>query len=358
MKSSTTFFICLLLVLGLLFLSCTRSVLQTAYPALHDGRYDSEFPYKNSSKQLEKITQSVQRILCMTYYDDYLYTKDDSLIVKNINASTFRQADRKRSSLSTVAGTATLIAQTHRKVLMLSAAHVFDRPDTVISYHKDERLDLPFLVQSISVINRLELISPDFRDNGPIRIIHLEPETDIALLVKEFEAITPPMISVMQYPFGRAKDLEWGSFVYLIGCPKGHKVITKGIVSSPDRDKHHSFILDALFNRGFSGGIILGIRDGIPNFELVGMATSSYSDDEKILVPDDNARVDQFMPYDGPVFVSEKKQINYGLSIATSAESIRNVLQKYKQDLEAEGFEITPLLSPKEPRKESGNQDR
>ena len=65
----------------------------------------------------------------------------------------------------------------------------------------------------------------------------------------------------------------------------GHKMITRGIVSNTRDDKSDSFLIDALFNRGFSGGIILAIRDGVPNFELVGMAKSVSAKNEYLLTP-------------------------------------------------------------------------
>ena len=87
----------------------------------------------------------------------------------------------------------------------------------------------------------------------------LDEKNDIAILSKEFS--TPPKlhIPVFRYPIGKARELEWGSFIYLIGYPKGYKIITKGIVSDPDRDRQGSFLIDALFNSGLSGGILLAI---------------------------------------------------------------------------------------------------
>ena len=55
------------------------------------------------------------------------------------------------------------------------------------------------------------------------------------------------------------------------GYPSGHKMVTKAIVSSPNKDRKGSFLLDAVLTPGFSGGIALAVRDGVPNFELVGL---------------------------------------------------------------------------------------
>ncbi len=39
--------------------SCTKKIYDVVYPTLNDGRYDSEFPYKNASDQLEEISKSI-----------------------------------------------------------------------------------------------------------------------------------------------------------------------------------------------------------------------------------------------------------------------------------------------------------
>ncbi len=40
--------------------SCTKKIYDVVYPTLNDGRYDSEFPYKNASHQLEEISKSIK----------------------------------------------------------------------------------------------------------------------------------------------------------------------------------------------------------------------------------------------------------------------------------------------------------
>ncbi|MCK7529466.1 MAG: hypothetical protein MZV64_73895 [Ignavibacteriales bacterium] len=48
-------------------------------------------------------------------------------------------------------------------------------------------------------------------------------------------------------------------------------MVTKAIVSNPSRDESGSFLVDAVVNNGMSGGLVLAIKDGVPNFEMVGM---------------------------------------------------------------------------------------
>jgi S1-C subfamily serine protease len=170
---------------------------------------------------------------------------------------------------------------------------------------------------------------------------------DIALMGFHIDGNEPIGIHKISYPFGEAKKLEWGSFVYMIGYPKGVELITKGIVSSPDRDGNGSFLLDAEFNRGFSGGVILAIKDGAPNFEIVGIANSAYSDDENILVPAVDWRYDENIPYHGDVYVRFKHNINYGLSQAVPSEAILRLIRMNQDELEKKGYDLKKLLEPK-----------
>ena len=69
-------FIMLVLVTQILIqTSCTKKIYDVIYPTLSDGRYDSEFPYRNASEQLEEISNSVKMINYLAYYKAYISTK-------------------------------------------------------------------------------------------------------------------------------------------------------------------------------------------------------------------------------------------------------------------------------------------
>ena len=61
MKDSHRVLLTVVLV-PLLSLSCGTSVYREVYPTLMDGKYDSEFPYRGCSAQLEEIGESVKMI--------------------------------------------------------------------------------------------------------------------------------------------------------------------------------------------------------------------------------------------------------------------------------------------------------
>ena len=58
---------------ALFLTACSSSVYRDVYPTLIDGRYDSEFPYKGCSRQLEEISETVQMLNCIAYYRTYSF---------------------------------------------------------------------------------------------------------------------------------------------------------------------------------------------------------------------------------------------------------------------------------------------
>jgi len=61
-KLKTVSLLSFLIITQLILISCSSGTYEKIYPTLMDGKYDSEFPYRGSSEELEKISQSVQRI--------------------------------------------------------------------------------------------------------------------------------------------------------------------------------------------------------------------------------------------------------------------------------------------------------
>jgi S1-C subfamily serine protease len=173
-------------------------------------------------------------------------------------------------------------------------------------------------------------------------ILAAEPKKDLAILGVSGLRSTH-RIFFLDYPLGESRSLEWGSFVYLMGYPMGFQMITQGIVSNPNMDGKGSFLVDALFNRGFSGGIVLAVRDGVPNFELVGLAKSVSAQNKYVLRPlkDTSEYVyDPSIPYTGDIYVRTESEINYGITHAISIETIREFIQDHQDELIRQGYDL------------------
>jgi len=126
-----------------------------------------------------------------------------------------------------------------------------------------------------------------------------------------------------------------------------YQMITKALVSSPNRDSEGSFLLDAVVNKGYSGGIVLAIRDGVPNFELVGIVQWVPEEKNNIIIPGkrkDDEPYNSLIPYDGELFVKRDSEIKYGIAKIISTETIQNFVENNKQNLYDQGYYLNKYL--------------
>jgi hypothetical protein len=93
-------------------------------------------------------------------------------------------------------------------------------------------------------------------------LIAADKERDLALIGKVSEW-NISNLTFFPYNLGHSEDLEWGSFVYMMG----YQMITKGIISRPEPFSEDSFLVDAVANEGFSGSSVIAVKDGVPNFD-------------------------------------------------------------------------------------------
>ncbi|RMH69011.1 MAG: serine protease [Gemmatimonadetes bacterium] len=335
-----------LLVLFVVLSGCSQRMYDVAYPTLSDGKYDSEFPYRNASSQLAAVSETIKMVNVIAYYKTYRFAVSDGIQREDLTRAL---AEEKAISTDyfneTASGTATVIDREGRRVAVLTCAHTVNFPDTVISLFPHSSQTIQSVAFKEKQINYIR----DLPEGGDLDILAMDPAIDVAVLGQTFSVPVEGFLPVFHYPLGQGKALEWGAFVYVIGYPMGYQMITKGIVSSPNRDGQGSFLIDAPFNRGFSGGVVLAIRDGVPNFELVGMAKSVAADYENIIIPEPQSsgqRYDPHLPYTGDLFVKSNVVIKYGITHVISAELIQNFFARYQADLEQKGFYFRHLQPP------------
>ncbi len=338
----------LLLVSAVMLAGCSSSVYRDVYPTLTDGRYDSEFPYRGCSKQLEEIAETVNMLSSIAYYRTYTFALEDHVTREDIT-DTLLLRKRKESVYinSSASGTATVIFYDERRAVLLTCAHIVDFEDTVFSFYVTPgHRQTPWL-KTVAVKEKQTNYVAVFPEGGELEILAVDKTADIALLGKHFSGQPANRIAVFRYPFGNARDLEWGTFVYMFGYPSGFKMVTKGIVSNPNKDKRGAFMVDAMFSRGFSGGITLAIRDGVPNFELVGIVKLVSARTSYVLAPekeDGDVVFDPVTPYTGSVYVERKTEIESGLTQAVPIEAIREFIKIQTPLLEEKGYPIGSLL--------------
>jgi hypothetical protein len=333
-----------LIVISLLSLSCSSIVYKTAFPTLHDGTYDSEFPYKSCSKELEEISSSIHMINSMAFYRSYIFAENSGLKKQDITKAVINnRAVRMVQYENTSSGTATILYSSLGTVALLTCAHVIDCPDTVYSYFLDEAGKKTDLVQSVSIKGGHSIYISGFPEGSEVEPLLINRALDIAVVGRKYPVEYANQFVPFSYPAGEAKKLEWGSFVYIFGFPMTFKMISKAIVSSPNRDKQGSFLVDAVFNRGFSGGIVLAIRDGVPNFEFVGIVTSVPAEYEYYLKPADEGGMEYNpkIPYSDNIYVEKRMDIKYGIAKITSVETIISFLKSNEENLKRMGYDLS-----------------
>ena len=320
--------------LALILFSCTTQQLEQQHFPIADGRYDSEFPIQNVSDELDYLSTTVRKLDCLVFYMTYVFPPVNPLDKNKLTEAKLKEysVDEDVTNES-VSGTATIVYFDGKQVGLLTCAHVVDFPDTLFNYYTEGS------IQSISIKLKQQNFVSGLPDGEEVEVIVIDKKKDIALLRKVVS--TPsPQPAVLKYAIGKTKDLEWGTVVYAMGYPLGNLMVTRAIVSNPDKAGSGMFLTDALYNHGISGAPVLALRDGIPNFEWVGMASSSSAESIHYLKPAED--IPQFIspnsPYSAEVFIEHKKSINYGVTYSVSIEEIVKFLSVNKKIIQQEGF--------------------
>ena len=338
----------LILILFLILNSCSSVSYESVYPTLRDGKYDSEFPYKGSSDELESITQTVRRITSTGFYKSYFFDMADKITLNEIRNSSPEELSLESGYADqSASGTATIIYHNEGKVALLTCAHVVNYPDTVISYFYNDEGNITPFVEAMLIKDTEVIFAAGFPEGSKLEIIAMDNKHDIAIIGRDYHELSNYHFPVFNYPTGSAKDLEWGTFVYVFGYPMNYQMITKALVSSPNRDSEGSFLLDAVVNKGYSGGIVLAIRDGVPNFELVGIVQWVPEEKNNIIIPGkrkDDEPYNSLIPYDGELFVKRDSEIKYGIAKIISTETIQNFVENNKQNLYDQGYYLNKYL--------------
>ncbi len=345
--------ICFIIIIAVLFLisnlSCSStSVFDKVYPTLNDGVYDSEFPYRNSSMQLEEISGSIRLINSIAFYTSYVFDPSSKFIASSVSKINFDKAAIEQVNFNrSASGTSTLILEDQGTVALLTVAHVVSFPDTIISHFVNPDGSFSQYVQSVSIKTKQTNYVPDLPDNGEVEILLLDRTRDVALLGRHFPPAKTFSIPSFKYPWGKSSELEWGSFVYVFGFPMNYKMISKAIVSSPNKERY-SFLIDAVFNRGYSGGIVLAIRDGVPNFELVGLVRSVPAEYQYTLRPltkEQDFDFNPMLPFKGEAYVDREQVLRTGITKVIGIEIVRNFILDHKQELIDKGYALRDLFN-------------
>ena len=332
----------LFLVLILLLQSCATNQHQTAsHVVAHDNKYDSELPDVSISDDLEFIFSTVKKLNVVAFYMTYEF-QPGAIVEKSklTKGNVIIKASSSNMSSESVSGTVTVVYNKNLLIGMLTCNHIVDFPDTIIDWYRSKAQG----VRTLSVKVKQKNFVSGLPDGEDTKVIAKDPTNDIAFLKKKID-MTGMNIKVFDYPLGKSADLQWGSKVYILGFPLGNQMVTSALVSKPKSSKSPRFLMDAVFNKGISGSPVVAIRDGVPNFELVGMASSTSAKSIYYLKPEN---VENYMqsnePFVGDVVLSHERMINYGVTYAVTVDEIRRFIRGNRTALEHAGFDMNQFF--------------
>jgi hypothetical protein len=309
--------------------SCTGQKESMDVEQAHGERtYSPSAPGEDEAPDFEAHFRSVRLIRSIAYYRQADFWTPPGLPDSLLNSHFWNEADSISTFTESSSGTATVLNVAGDQSAVVTAAHVVSFPDTVKAYHFDGSKRQGAKVIAVKV--RQQTYLPGLSGAQDLELLASDQHSDIALLAQDLES-GPQTEFVFPVALGSATDLEWGSFVYVLGYPTGRAMVTSGLVSEPDRDRDHSFLLDIVFNRGMSGGLVIARRRGSDRFESVGLVTSGSATRELVLIPDsDDARhsLESGEAFEGDVFAEEVRRIRYGVTVAVSIEKVQELLER------------------------------
>ncbi len=314
-----------------------------------DGRYDSHPPIQPVSDHLSRIGEAVKMLSTVAYYRNYIIPGSERLTAGAVTPDVLSRFSAGATYTNTTFAASTILLSCRsRRVLLLSTAHVLDFPDTSISFHADAEGRPGRFVRAVSVKEKQVNYVAVLPEGGELEIVALDRTLDVALLGRTFSGDPCLTMKTVALAGGAAAELEWGTHVFIFGYPSGLRMVTSGIVSSPRRDRNASFLVDAASNRGYSGGPVLAVRDGVPNFELVGIVRQVSAHSSFVLVPEreEGRDYDPGMPYTGSAFPERLTEVDHGMTQVTSVEVIRDFLETARPDVESQGFSLDGILAP------------
>jgi hypothetical protein len=314
---------------------------------ISDNKYDIGFPVAGSSDVLDDISRSIKLINSIAFYKKYSFPPNSKIKLENISTNLLKNYQMSVSTFNkSTSGTATIISISGNKVLLLTCAHILSFPDTLISYFSYESGIKSEYIESISIkVDQSNYTS--FTESGNTQIILFNKELDIAMLTGTVKIPLSNDLSVFRYSWGNSDELTWGNFVYVFGFPLHNKSIVSGIVSKSEPENKKNFVVDVSVNRGSSGGIVLALRDGFPNLELVGIISWVPAEKFFFLKPQELQNGKQYQSeakYSGEIFIGETENIKYGITKAVAINSVKELLNKNKSLLLNNGFNVDEII--------------
>lgn len=294
-------------------------------------------PGQDMSPELERVFGSVHQIEFTAEYTTYVFSEGSGVTEADIYAGGFEsRADTSFTETLAKGGTATVISRSGNQLTLLTVGHVVRYPAFRLQFMEDvpatrrspSDMRRPVASASIRGAERGRLLPR----SGPLRfeVMATDVNADLALLRLDLpDRIGPERFPALELDAGNSALLAWGSWLYVFGYPRGYPLVTRMIVSSPNRDSRGAFISDGIWNEGMSGGLIVAIRARTGALEFVGLARASAGEREVRLIPDTTG-IRPGSPvtrYDGPLWLEIGLRPTHGIALPVPMTAITTFLE-------------------------------
>jgi len=263
-------------------------------------------------------------------------------------------AVESRHTNHSTSGTATVIHNDNNKLALISCAHVLDSPDTLYHhFYTEGQKRTPFL-RSVSIRERRQDLLLSGSAIEEFNIVARDPRKDLVILTVNNTSASEEQIDFADSPeldikLGRMDRISLGTLSYILGYPSGRGMVTRSLVSLPRSDTtSHRLWLDALFNPGLSGGLILAFRGDGQSAHWIGLARQTQADSELYLAPgseiNQSYQYDPNLPYRGDLYIERSKRLKYGVSEGISSNAIKAFLRDNQTILNRNGVDVSSLI--------------
>lgn len=308
-----------------------------------DSPYESYAGSEIVREQLKSSFDSIKRIHNTVLYNTYVFPPEQQLTVQELSGRNFARiaVDVIEDDHST-AGTAIVLGNRNGRTTMITASHTVTFPDTIWHYRRDTQPGVEPQVEGASVRQRSNhfLFSHEGLMNFEVAVN--DTRRDLALMVHRWDEENQPDITPLSVNAGNHERLDWGDIVYALGYPRGVQMMTRGMVSKTSISPRRSFVVDASFNRGFSGGALFTVKSDGSGIEWVGILSAAYGEQEYYLSPG-VIREQEYHPdieYDGPVYLQRANRINYGITYAVGMDEIGDFLMENRREIRRAGLTV------------------
>lgn len=343
-KVITAAFLVNMMMLQIILAGCHRQPVHNPIGQQPLTHYGSGIPEESELEMLNTIGLSVKKISCYAEYTTWVFARHSGMRPGSDFSSLSARAVRVMRTPESVLGTATILSYSTDKVLAVTCAHVIGFPDTLYTYHESD-ITGEQLIYTASIKKSQINYVKEIPVAGGLKILAIDETADLALLggTLSAELETPPALPVK---IGKSQLLECTNRAWSIGFPIGYRMVTEALVNNPGFDNRGGFMLDAVFNPGYSGGLTLAFNLISRKFEVVGFGRSAPSSPQFILTPSGTPGLDRYPPqepYTDKVFVQQRAELAHGLTFVSPSEALIKLLQKHRQTLIHEGYDLSFL---------------